>query len=233
MSESATSAPLQPLQAPRSLAEDAADRIREQILAGGFQPGRAPRRSQDRRAAQHQPWPGARGVQAASGRGPAERGAPAGHLRGQPQRRRRPRDLRAARRAGGSGGSIARPRPRPRDDRAAPHPRRRRSTRPSRRATAPRSRAPTWRSTKGSADCAATPGSSRSSIATCPRSGRCCASTSGCCARWTRSRTSIGPSSRPSRPATRKPPARLLAEHAEQAGELIAGVVAANEAAAD
>src|SRR4249919_4163351 len=39
MSESATSAPLQPLQAPRSLAEDAADRIREQILAGGFTQG--------------------------------------------------------------------------------------------------------------------------------------------------------------------------------------------------
>lgn len=39
MSESATSAPLQPLQAPRSLAEDAADRIREQILAGGFHQG--------------------------------------------------------------------------------------------------------------------------------------------------------------------------------------------------
>ena len=39
MSESATSAPLQPLQAPRSLAEDAADRIREQILSGGFRQG--------------------------------------------------------------------------------------------------------------------------------------------------------------------------------------------------
>ena len=39
MSQSATSAPLQPLQAPRSLAEDAADRIREQILAGGFRQG--------------------------------------------------------------------------------------------------------------------------------------------------------------------------------------------------
>jgi GntR family transcriptional regulator of gluconate operon len=39
MSESAASAPLQPLQAPRSLAEDAADRIREQILAGGFRQG--------------------------------------------------------------------------------------------------------------------------------------------------------------------------------------------------
>jgi DNA-binding GntR family transcriptional regulator len=32
-------APLKPLEAPRSLAEDAADRIREQILAGGFGPG--------------------------------------------------------------------------------------------------------------------------------------------------------------------------------------------------
>lgn len=31
--------PLEPLAAPRSLAEDAADRIREQILAGGFSPG--------------------------------------------------------------------------------------------------------------------------------------------------------------------------------------------------
>jgi DNA-binding GntR family transcriptional regulator len=31
--------PLAPLAAPRSLAEDAADRIREQILAGGFGPG--------------------------------------------------------------------------------------------------------------------------------------------------------------------------------------------------
>jgi GntR family transcriptional regulator, gluconate operon transcriptional repressor len=30
---------LQPLQAPRPLAEDAADRIREQILSGGFRPG--------------------------------------------------------------------------------------------------------------------------------------------------------------------------------------------------
>jgi DNA-binding GntR family transcriptional regulator len=33
------SATLQPLDAPRSLAEDAADRIREQILAGGFKQG--------------------------------------------------------------------------------------------------------------------------------------------------------------------------------------------------
>jgi DNA-binding GntR family transcriptional regulator len=31
--------PLAPLTAPRSLAEDAADRIREQILSGGFSPG--------------------------------------------------------------------------------------------------------------------------------------------------------------------------------------------------
>ena len=31
--------PLAPLAAPRSLAEDAADRIREQILSGGFSPG--------------------------------------------------------------------------------------------------------------------------------------------------------------------------------------------------
>lgn len=31
--------PLAPLAAPRSLAEDAADRIREQILSGGFRPG--------------------------------------------------------------------------------------------------------------------------------------------------------------------------------------------------
>ena len=30
---------LQPLEAPRSLAEDAADRIREQILSGGFRQG--------------------------------------------------------------------------------------------------------------------------------------------------------------------------------------------------
>jgi GntR family transcriptional regulator of gluconate operon len=37
MSEAVT--PLKPLDAPRSLAEDAADRIREQILAGGFGPG--------------------------------------------------------------------------------------------------------------------------------------------------------------------------------------------------
>ena len=33
------SATLQPLEAPRSLAEDAADRIREQILSGGFKQG--------------------------------------------------------------------------------------------------------------------------------------------------------------------------------------------------
>src|SRR6187549_1334353 len=39
MSESATSAPLAPLTAPRSLAEDAADRIREQILSGGYSQG--------------------------------------------------------------------------------------------------------------------------------------------------------------------------------------------------
>lgn len=32
-------APLRPLEAPRSLAEDAADRIREQILGGGFKQG--------------------------------------------------------------------------------------------------------------------------------------------------------------------------------------------------
>lgn len=34
-----TQPPLAPLAAPRSLAEDAADRIREQILSGGFSPG--------------------------------------------------------------------------------------------------------------------------------------------------------------------------------------------------
>jgi DNA-binding GntR family transcriptional regulator len=34
-----TQPPLAPLAAPRSLAEDAADRIREQILSGGFRPG--------------------------------------------------------------------------------------------------------------------------------------------------------------------------------------------------
>ncbi|MFN8233998.1 MAG: GntR family transcriptional regulator [Actinomycetota bacterium] len=39
MAETSRSAALQPLEAPRSLAEDAADRIREQILAGGFPQG--------------------------------------------------------------------------------------------------------------------------------------------------------------------------------------------------
>jgi GntR family transcriptional regulator of gluconate operon len=39
MSDHVGSTPLLPLQAPRSLAEDAADRIREQILAGGFAQG--------------------------------------------------------------------------------------------------------------------------------------------------------------------------------------------------
>ena len=37
MSEPSTT--LRPLDAPRSLAEDAADRIREQILEGGFRQG--------------------------------------------------------------------------------------------------------------------------------------------------------------------------------------------------
>lgn len=39
MSERAHKQGLRPLDSPRSLAEDAADRIREQILAGGFQQG--------------------------------------------------------------------------------------------------------------------------------------------------------------------------------------------------
>lgn len=39
MSDDVVSTTLMPLQAPRSLAEDAADRIREQILAGGFAQG--------------------------------------------------------------------------------------------------------------------------------------------------------------------------------------------------
>ncbi len=39
MTDAATSTPLAPLAAPRSLAEDAADRIREQILSGGFHQG--------------------------------------------------------------------------------------------------------------------------------------------------------------------------------------------------
>lgn len=39
MSESSSPQGLRPLDSPRSLAEDAADRIREQILAGGFQQG--------------------------------------------------------------------------------------------------------------------------------------------------------------------------------------------------
>jgi GntR family transcriptional regulator of gluconate operon len=39
VSDQILSPPLRPLDAPRSLAEDAADRIREQILAGGFAQG--------------------------------------------------------------------------------------------------------------------------------------------------------------------------------------------------
>jgi GntR family transcriptional regulator of gluconate operon len=39
VSETTSAATLRPLDAPRSLAEDAADRIREQILAGGFGQG--------------------------------------------------------------------------------------------------------------------------------------------------------------------------------------------------
>lgn len=39
MNETVGTAALRPLEAPRSLAEDAADRIREQILAGGFGQG--------------------------------------------------------------------------------------------------------------------------------------------------------------------------------------------------
>lgn len=39
MNDSSGAATLRPLDAPRSLAEDAADRIREQILAGGFAQG--------------------------------------------------------------------------------------------------------------------------------------------------------------------------------------------------
>jgi len=39
LADTTRSAALQPLEAPRSLAEDAADRIREQILAGGFPQG--------------------------------------------------------------------------------------------------------------------------------------------------------------------------------------------------
>ena len=39
MSDTTGAATLRPLDAPRSLAEDAADRIREQILAGGFAQG--------------------------------------------------------------------------------------------------------------------------------------------------------------------------------------------------
>ncbi len=39
MAETTGAAALQPLEAPRSLAEDAADRIREQILGGGFRQG--------------------------------------------------------------------------------------------------------------------------------------------------------------------------------------------------
>lgn len=39
MADTTRAAALQPLEAPRSLAEDAADRIREQILGGGFRQG--------------------------------------------------------------------------------------------------------------------------------------------------------------------------------------------------
>jgi DNA-binding GntR family transcriptional regulator len=39
VAETTGTASLQPLEAPRSLAEDAADQIREQILRGGFRPG--------------------------------------------------------------------------------------------------------------------------------------------------------------------------------------------------
>ena len=39
MGDRTTTTPLQPLQAARSLTEDAADRIREQILSGGFRQG--------------------------------------------------------------------------------------------------------------------------------------------------------------------------------------------------
>ena len=84
---------------------------------GRIPAGRAPGGSQDRGAAEHQPRPGPRGVQAPSRRGPAERGTPPRHVRGEPVRRGRPRDLRAARRARGEGGPAPRARPGPRDAR--------------------------------------------------------------------------------------------------------------------
>ena len=121
----------------------------------------------------------------------------------------------------------------PRDDRAAAHPRRRdrrgRRHGGRRRGVARRSGVPR-RALRG---CAATPGSSRCSIATCPTLRALLRLDE----RVLRSLDEVSNQHRPFVEAIEageeETAARLLAEHAEHAGELIAGVVAANEAAAD
>ena len=81
---------------------------RRRVQAGG-----APRRGEDRRAAQHQSRAGPRGVQAAAGRGPPEGGAATRHVRREPHGARRARDLRAPGRARGPGRSHDRAGQRP------------------------------------------------------------------------------------------------------------------------
>ena len=105
--------------------------------------------------------------------------------------------------------------------------------RPSPRGTAPRCRAPTWPSTKGSARLC---GNSRI-LEVFDRYVPTLRALLRLDERVLRSLDEVSNQHRPFVEAIEageeETAARLLAEHAEHAGELIAGVVAANEAAAD
>ena len=153
--------------------------------------GRASRRGEDRRAAQHQPRARSRGVQAPAGGRSAEGGAPPRHVRREPHRAGRPRDLRPPGRPRGARrrllarsqdpSALARLRALADEiDRAV-------AVGDARRGLARRPRLP-----RGALRAVRQlPHATRCSCGTCRRCAACCASTSTCSARSTRSRSSI------------------------------------------
>ena len=82
--------PLAPLTAPRSLAEDAADRIREQILSGGFSQGEHLVEAKIAEQLAISRGPVREAFKLLRSEGPAEGGAAPWHVRREPVRRRRP-----------------------------------------------------------------------------------------------------------------------------------------------
>ena len=174
-------APLAPLAAPRSLAEDAADRIRAQILSGGFSQGEHLVEAKIAEQLAISRGPVREAFKLLRAEGLLKEEPRQGHVRREPHRRRRARDLRA---------TVPRSREVPRAClRADVTPRRwlafaslvdeidaAVAARRCGGGLSGRSRVPSrpLRAVRQ------LPASSRSSTGTCPRCARSCASTSSC-----------------------------------------------------